>query len=81
MVEAKAIFTLDGEDLTIQCNENDIMKDICQKYSNKIIDILSLMLKFDENERPNFIELVRYLAKNNEYTPRADMTLIQYLEQ
>ena len=52
-----------------------------KKYSNKIIDILSLMLKFDENERPNFIELVRYLAKNNEYTPRADMTLIQYLEQ
>ena len=52
-----------------------------KKYSNKIIDILSLMLKFDENERPNFIELVRYLARNNEYTPRADMTLIQYLEQ
>ena len=52
-----------------------------KKYSNKIIDILGLMLKFDENERPNFIELVRYLAKNSEFTPRADMTLIQYLEQ
>ena len=52
-----------------------------KKYSNKIIEILALMLKFDENERPNFIELVKYLAKNNEYTPRADMTLIQYLEQ
>ena len=52
-----------------------------KKYSNKIIDILALMLKFDENERPNFIELVRYLAKNSEFTPRADMTLIQYLEQ
>ena len=32
----KVIFTLDGIDLSIQCNENDIMKDICQKYVNKI---------------------------------------------
>lgn len=39
------------------------------------------MLKFDENERPNFIELERYLARNSEYIPRADLTLIQYLEQ
>ena len=30
------IFTLDGIDLSIQCNENDVMKDICQKYVNKI---------------------------------------------
>ena len=57
------------------------LKMLGKKYSNKIIEILNLMLKFDENERPNFIELVRYLAKNKEYTPRADMTLIQYLEQ
>jgi hypothetical protein len=39
------------------------------------------MLKFDENERPNFIELERFLVKNNDYIPRADLTLIQYLEQ
>ena len=32
----KVIFTLEGIDLSIQCNENDIMKDICQKYVNKI---------------------------------------------
>ena len=36
MSKANVIFTLDGIDLPIQCNENDIMKDICQKYSNKI---------------------------------------------
>jgi hypothetical protein len=52
-----------------------------KKYSNKIIEILNLMLKFDENERPNFIELERFLVKNNDYIPRADLTLIQYLEQ
>ena len=32
----KVIFTLDGIALSIQCNENDVMKDICQKYVNKI---------------------------------------------
>ena len=30
------IFTLDGVDLTIQCNKNDEMKDICQRYANKV---------------------------------------------
>ena len=30
------IFTLDGLDLSIQCNYNDVMKDICQRYVNKI---------------------------------------------
>ena len=70
---------------TDNCNGERLIYDglrmLSKKYSNKIIEILNLMLKFDENERPNFIELEKYLAKNNEYTPRADMTLIQYLEQ
>ena len=57
------------------------LKMLGKKYSNRIIEILGLMLKFDENERPNFIELEKYLAKNKDYMPRADMTLIQYLEQ
>ena len=57
------------------------LKMLSKKYSNRIIEILGLMLKFDENERPNFIELEKYLAKNKDYMPRADMTLIQYLEQ
>ena len=32
----KVIFTLDGVNLPIQCNKNDVMKDICQKYTNKV---------------------------------------------
>ena len=36
MIGVNVIFTLDGIPLSIQCNENDIMKDICQKYANKI---------------------------------------------
>ena len=70
---------------TEQCNGERLIRDglrmLGKKYSNKIIEILSLMLRFDENERPNFIELERYLAKNNDYIPKVDMTLIQYFEQ
>ena len=36
MIGANVIFTLDGVPISIQCNENDVMKDICQKYANKI---------------------------------------------
>ena len=70
---------------TDQCNGEQLiyegLKILSKKYSNKVIEILSLMLKFNENDRPNFIELVKYLAKNNDYMPKPDMTLIQYIEQ
>ena len=70
---------------TDQCNGEKLIYEglriLSKKYSNKIIEILSLMLKFNENDRPNFIELVKYLAKNNDYMPKPDMTLIQYIEQ
>ena len=70
---------------TDQCNGERLiyegLKMLSKKYSNKVIEILSLMLKFGENERPNFVELVKYLAKSNDYVPKPDMTLIQYLEQ
>ena len=36
MSGANVIFRLNGVNLTIQCTENDVMKDICQKYANKI---------------------------------------------
>ena len=36
MLGTNVIFTLDGVPLSIQCTENDVMKDICQKYVNKI---------------------------------------------
>ena len=36
MQGANVIFILDGVELPIQCNRNDVMKDICQKYSNKV---------------------------------------------
>ena len=71
--------------MTDQCNGERLIREglrmLGKKYSNKVLEILSLMLKFNENERPNFIELERFLAKNSDYIPKPDMTLIQYLEQ
>ena len=51
MIGANTIFTLEGVSLTIQCTENDIMKDICQKYANKIQrNINTLVFLYGGNE-------------------------------
>ena len=48
MAEANAIFTLNREDLTIQCKTDDKMKDICEKYSSKINkEMNSLMFLYE----------------------------------
>ena len=44
MIEAKVIFTLNGEDLTIQCSKKNKLRDICQKFANKLSLSLSIML-------------------------------------
>ena len=36
MSNASVIFSFEGENILIQCSKEDKMKDICQKYSNKI---------------------------------------------
>ena len=51
MLGANVIFSLDGIDLPIQCNQNDTMKDICQKYTNKIKkNINSLIFLYGGNQ-------------------------------
>ena len=51
MIGANVIFTLDGVPISIQCNENDVMRDICQKYANKIQkNINSLVFLYEENQ-------------------------------
>ena len=54
MVEANAIFTLDGEDLTIQCKIEDKMKDICEKYSKKINKEMNSLLFLYGGKQVNF---------------------------
>jgi len=36
MSEARVTFTLDGNDVTIQCSQEEKMRNICQKYESKI---------------------------------------------
>ena len=36
MSESNVIFTLDGVDVSIQCSKEDKIKDICQKFANKV---------------------------------------------
>ena len=36
MTQAKVIFNFEGIDATIQCLTNEKIKDICQRYTNKI---------------------------------------------
>ena len=51
MSEASILFTLDGVNLTLQCNTEDKMKDICKSYSTKINkDMNSLLFLYEENK-------------------------------
>ena len=82
-MEANTIFTLDGENLTIQCSENDIMKDICQKYVNKIKrninsfvflfggNQLNFQLRFKDlvtDKERNEIKVLVYSKENEDFT-------------
>ena len=82
MLEANAIFTLDGVSLQIQCSPNDTLKDICQKYANKIKrNINSLVflyggsqlnfnLKFKDaitDKESNEMKILAYLNETDEF--------------
>ena len=44
------------------------LKKLKQRYSDHIIEILRLMLKFDEAERPSFVELAKLVLTSTENT-------------
>ncbi len=44
------------------------LKKLKQKYSDHIIEIIRLMLKFDECDRPSFIELAKLVLTSTENT-------------
>ena len=82
MLGVNVIFTLDGIPLSIQCTENDIMKDICQKYANKINrNINSLVFLYGGNQLnfnlkykdvitdkgSNEMKILVYSNENNEF--------------
>ena len=77
MAEVIVIFTLDGVDLTIQCSEEDKMKDICQKYATKIgADMNSLLFLYGGNQlnmELRFNEQANSIDKNNK-----EMRILSY---
>lgn len=44
------------------------LKKLKQRYSDHIIEIIRLMLKFEENDRPSFIELAKLVLTSTENT-------------
>ncbi len=51
MTEANVIFNFEGVDVTVQCSKEEQMKDICQKYVNKIDkNINSLIFLYGGNQ-------------------------------
>ena len=73
MTEAKVIFNFEELDVTIQCLNNEKMKDICKRYSNKIgKNINSLIFLYggnqlnyniNYNEQANVIDRERNIMK------------------
>ena len=67
MSEANTIFYFEGREVIIQCSKNEKMKDICQRYANKInININSLIFLYGENQlnfNLNFNEQVNIIDK------------------
>lgn len=44
------------------------LKKLRQRYSDHIIEIIRLMLKFEEQERPSFVELAKLVLTSTENT-------------
>ena len=67
MAEAKVIFNFEGIDITIQCSQNELMKDICQKYVNEIDkNINSLIFLYRGNQlnfNSNFNQQINIIDK------------------
>jgi hypothetical protein len=53
--------TNDGEKLV-----ESSLKKLRQRYSDHIIEIIRLMLKFEEPERPSFVELAKLVLTSTE---------------
>ena len=65
MLEANVIFTLDGVDVTIQCSKEDKIKDISQKFANKVQKNINSLLFLYGGNQLNFLSSFKDLAKDN----------------
>ena len=66
---------VDGEKLI-----REGLRMISKRYSNNVIEILGKMMQFNEDKRPNFIELGKFIA-GNDFVPRTDKSIMQYIRE
>jgi hypothetical protein len=68
---------------TSQCDGEELIRDglkrLSKSYSQKLIEIIRRMLLFNEEERPTFEQLGRFIA-GDDYVPRVDRSIIQQME-
>ena len=80
MSEAKIIFNLEGIKITIQCSQEDKIKDICQKYATKIeCNINSLLFLYGGNQMNmelKFKEQANLIDRNNK-----EMNILVYKKE
>jgi len=76
MQEPNVIFTLDGVDVTIQCSKEEKMKEICQRFTNKVQkNINSLIFLYGGNQL-NLLLTFKELAKN-----KNEMKVLAYTKE
>ena len=63
MLKANVIFTLDGVDVSIQCSKEDKIKDICQRFANKIEKNINSLLFLYGGNQLNFLSSFKDIAK------------------
>ena len=54
MSEANVVFTLDGENLIVQCSKEDKLRGICQTYSTKIKEKMNTLFFLYRGNQVNF---------------------------
>ena len=64
MLEANVIFTLDGVDISIQCSKEDKIKDICQRFANKVEKNINSLLFLYGGNQLNFLSSFKDLVKD-----------------
>jgi len=77
MSEAIVIFTLEGNDLPVQCTTNDKIIDICQRYSTKVETSLNSLLFLYGGNQLNF-ELRFYEQVNSFDQINNEMKVLVY---
>jgi serine/threonine protein kinase len=56
------------------------LKDLSKRYSEKLIEIIRKMLIFEEEKRPNFQQMGKFIA-GEDYVPRVDKTIMEQKEE